>query len=542
MSYGTVYIVPYDTFIVQRYATAYCDSNGGFECTDCLVQAEGCQGDTYLSSCSYGSIACSTCPMGSVRDTAKWPSAAPGVYACRCIPGYVSKYVGAYNGTWVEALGIDHFVWGSLYQKDSSYGQNVYPPSAPCEACPGGKYSNATYATQCYDCPANFGSAGAAATACVVCPNAYYSGVGEACLPCAPGTRGNGAGLGCVGCPANYGGGGYNSTACVACPYGHSSEVGGACQACPSGKYASGSIIGCLDCPASYGGSPPGSSSCAQCGAGNYSEVGGACLPCPRGKYNDGTVAGCLDCPVNTGGAGPGATSCSSCPANTYSGPGAGCQGYVLSCPSVTFSLSPGTGLICCSGQGWTWSIGSYPPTACPAGKHSNALNEACLPCAANSYSYAGSSSCTSCGVDEVVVGFSCVFSCVHGFTIDRYDPGGGTCVQGSLSSCTPSQYVSMTAYGSTDVQCASMSSGQAAVDYPVTTDRIAAWVEEGACMKAFSSAYTSLALSSSTLVEDISGVMLYSCSCNAGFYVAYGPLGGLPNGIIADAGALGYS
>jgi hypothetical protein len=146
---------------------------------------------------------------------------------------------------------------------------------APCQVCPGGKYS------------------GPAALGCTDCVPGKYS-VAGVCLDCLAGTYGSTAGNPNPFCdgrciaPIGYG-----------CYAGSTSATG---VVCPKGTYndAPGISAGCTVCPAGRYGDSTGlvSSSCSgECAAADGTEcVAGSTMPsgtpCPAGKYSKDPLPG----------------------------------------------------------------------------------------------------------------------------------------------------------------------------------------------------------------------------------------------------------
>lgn len=401
-----------------------------------------------------------------------------------------------------------------------------------CDACPSGEYQDLTGQTSCKACSGSVvcsagtyishACGGGFPGNCSSCPPCPSYATRVACGGGSPGTCGP-----CSMCPVNQymqtlcGSG--NLGVCAACDYTqcsqgyklrHCDEMNpGVCRYVPLKFFSEPQLTKCSDwafCPAgSYRSSCTGTA-CSQCPAGTYMPVENrytSCYPCPRGLIQ-----------ANVGQA-----SCTVCGPGSYQ-PAQGASACLTCTGSVSNSIS---GSICCPGYEWTWTSGSSPVsgvcTQCPSGKYSNSVDEICLDCKAGSYAAAGSSACTTCASGQLVVGLSCVASCVQGYIYNSYSVAG-SCTAGTF--CSGSNYVNLTAYGTTSLSCVPMGSNQLvaynAGSYKVTTNYIAHWVEEGSCMKAFTPFCISNTLSLQFLVQDLSGVMLYGCGCKAGYYVAY--------------------
>jgi hypothetical protein len=488
-----------------------CSGRSSGECTACV---DNCPDGLFLVGCGGLSAGlCLSCGANSDYDT--------DLQQCRCRPG---SFAQSYS-----ADGILPF----------------------CMACPSGKYTTLTGATECTPCVSGEYQDETGQTYCKSCtgviscePGQYISltcggSSSGSCSPC-PTCPSNSNRVGCQGgsdgecepcsmCPANQymqvlcGSG--QAKVCGACDYTQCTQGNelrhceerspGVCRYKALKFFTETDPGKCTDwvfCPAGSFRSSCSNSACSQCPAGTYTPAGNrytSCFPCPRGMRQPNV----------------GMISCTACGAGSYQ-PTQGSSSCLTCSGSVSNSYSS---TICCPGYEWTWTAGSNPVTGtctqCPSGKYSSTVNEICLDCPANSYSATGSSACTSCTADQVVVGLSCVATCVKGFTYNAYSVSG-TCTVGSF--CTSSNYVDLTAYGTTPLSCAAMSTEQSAVFsaglYKVSSNRVFRWVEEGSCMKAFTPFCKDLSLQSQTLQQNLNGVMLYACQCRPGYYAAYEP------------------
>ena len=485
-----------------------CSGLSAGSCTNCV---NNCPAGTYNLGCgglSAGS--CASCGDNSAYDAA--------LQQCRCIPGY-----------------------------SAPDGGNL----APCIACPAGKYSNLAGTVSCSLCLSGKYQDQTGQTYCKTCSGILSCPIGQY-ISQACGFSSSGSCTSCPSCPSNS----YRSgcrgglpgvcepcSMCRANQYMQSlcgSGFEGLCEACDYTQCSQGEELRhceelspgvcrykalnfftetlpgrCTDwvfCAAGRFRSSCSNSACSQCPAGTFTLAQNrytSCFPCPAGMHQPSV----------------GQSSCVACGAGSYQ-PTQGSSSCLTCSGAVSNSV---TSKICCPGYEWTWTVGSNPVTGtctqCPSGKYSSTFNEVCLDCPLNSYTATGSSACTSCTADQVVVGTSCVATCVKGFTYNRYSVSG-TCTAGSF--CASSNYVHLTAYGTTPLSCEAMSTEQLTVFnaglYKVSSNKVFRWVEEGLCMKAFTPFCKDLSLQSQTLQQNLNGVMLYACQCRPGYYAAYGP------------------
>ncbi|KAJ6557969.1 hypothetical protein B0H19DRAFT_124568 [Mycena capillaripes] len=149
------------------------------------------------------------------------------------------------------------------------------------------------------------------------------------------------------------------------------------CVGCASGTYSvDGSGISCTSCP-NEATSPPNSVSAnaCTCTAGTFVS-GNSCDTCAPGTYSGAAATSCSLCPANTF-SGAGASSCTTCPSSAISDPGS--SACTLNCPSGQFV------------QGNSCST-------CAAGAYSaGGAVTSCNQCDANTFSAAGSGSCSAC-------------------------------------------------------------------------------------------------------------------------------------------------
>lgn len=358
----------------------------------------------------------------------------------------------SYSGmTKVTNLLVVNYCDSLAFTWPSTSGCAVCPKGFDCSsgygmvACPAGYYNSAS--SSCTICPAGSKCPDPTASS-TSCSSGYYSIKGspycrrcpagwmcpnqteEKIAMCQAGQYSTGVSTSCSNCsnvcPSIY------LALDIACPAG-SVQVGNSCRMCPrnyscsggtntpsvcsSGKYSPDGSSACTDCPAfaecidSIGVSrscPEGTSSssagtgCALCTAGSYCSITNkSTTACASGYYSLAGASSCLPCP-------PG-YSCSTtsvlptaCTTGQYQNLMA--QTSCSSCPSGYF----------------TDKTGSQTCTICPAGYYCASLTAAPVICGLGTYSYVGSTACSSC-----MEGYLCPPGSV------RPDPPGRECPPG---------------------------------------------------------------------------------------------------------------
>jgi hypothetical protein len=166
-----------------------------------------------------------------------------------------------------------------------------------------------------------------------------------------------------------------------------------------------GNSVSCAACPKGSYGDVPGASQCFLCQSGTYSSSTAAtsplaCSSCPVGTFSnkigatDASV--CTACLPGTQNSLPGASECKQCSPGTYA-ESSGLQAC-SACRAGTYSAQPGvTSMSSCSPcAAGTYSVaGSSLCTRCPPGKYSKEGDLECSQCAQGTYSTYGE--CVQC-------------------------------------------------------------------------------------------------------------------------------------------------
>jgi len=352
--------------------------------------------------------------------------------------------------------------------------------------CPADQYVDPN---QCIDCPAN-------RILCTHCPansasparsthvtdyacNAGWKGENcKECVACATGknkpNRGN---TNCVGCQANSFSpnttteckcnAGWTGTDgnCIGCVPGKFKAQSGsmACTACTVGEYSDSVVASthCLPCPANNTGWSGVIGDCTSCVAGKYKQSAGSgeCMYCARGQFSVfliGSLKTCSDCAQREYLADD-MTKCIRCPENSYSVSRSANIMYCLC--NAGWSGANGECNGCVSGK-YTLSDGADACIDCAAGTYSNAVAASCVDCAAgkyladnrtdciwcpeNSYSVSRSAGITYCLCHAGWSGTNCdCAGCVSG----KYTPSDGAdacidCAAGTYSNAVAASCV----------------------------------------------------------------------------------------------------
>jgi alpha-tubulin suppressor-like RCC1 family protein len=420
----------------------------------CLsICAPGEFSDNGLSNCS--NCTCTKCGLGTYQD---------GDQSIGCRPCAIDSF-GNMSGLTVctvcpPSTGTVQTGSTALYECLPLCMAGTFSPTgldtsaASCIACPEGKFSNVSKATNCTDCQPGFSSS-SASTICSICEVGKFSaGYGNSlcencqlgsyqeddgqstCFPCFMGSFANITGQSaCWACPellsTNRSGsssinecaafcnpGFFSDTGmekCLQCPAGKSSTSSGSrtCNPCWSGSYSTVNMTSCTNCSA---GTVPssaatacetcvtgkfsieGQASCSLCEAGKFGNGNGSsrCFPCLSGTFQN--MSGSIDCkPCELGRfSGDAAVSCDLCPRGSF-GNASGC----FECGPGTYQDVNGSTIckLCILGKYLTATRAtSLQCQDCPAGMISNLEGSSlCRVCPPGQYSDVLKTSCVSC-------------------------------------------------------------------------------------------------------------------------------------------------
>ena len=377
---------------------------------NCALDAEcrACAPNHYVSEGT-----CVTCPDNSHNGRySNTDEPQFSINSCTCNQGFIRQT--DYGNT--DLTGCQACVTG----KYMPY------PEGVCTACPSGKSTVSTGATQVTECLCDQGYGYTNGNACEQCVSgSYKSNIADvACVTCGDHTVGPTGAVNCNGHDCKPGAAGFGRSylylGCSLChlnTFKHSTGSD-SCTQCPdnsgtgSGSYltetGATSIFNC-ECNAGYSG--PRGETCTECGTGTYKSTQGTsnCVDCPPNSYTELSASTSIaSCVCNAGYEGapgllPQPQECSQCKAGKYK-PDIGGQPCQL-CPD--HSNTPSTGSTsstdCACNAGYTGpvtynNVVNGACTACVEGKFKPTTgSEDCTECTPHSSSPAGSISWSAC-------------------------------------------------------------------------------------------------------------------------------------------------
>ena len=351
---------------------------GGTACVSCIP------GTTNADNLT--STACVECPSGRF-SVVVGAEGAVELVCTACSPGSFSSS-GATNCT-LCAPGLSDFDQDAATPCESctpGRSAGVGTPGA-CPECTAGYYAEGTGSPQCTPCLPGTALALAGyhlASGCQVCLAGSYAPAGSSsCHPCVEGTADtdSNAGTPCFACPTGSYSTGGTATSCTVCAtpvYDHDEDSATPCitvggnvtcqQSCAAGfeDHDCSSSTPCTSClPGFYsiGGAFP-AAMCSHCNPGQWAPAEStACTDCPNGQF-DHDLSASTDCHYcQPGKVAASTTECANCRAGLYGLDGGGC----LNCSMLGSALFSYAGSSSC--------------TTCQPGKHPNADRSGCDLC-----------------------------------------------------------------------------------------------------------------------------------------------------------------
>lgn len=312
-----------------------------------------------------------------------------------------------------------------------------------CVACPVGRFSNTSNATDCTRCFAGSAQALPNSTSCDLCEYGKHqvSREGAACDRCDPGFFANLTGLAdCLRCDPGTFAEASGLESCEQCPAGKAAALpqSKSCTSCLPGQMASSMIAAtaCLDCESGTYQDRAEQVDCISCDAGSSSfgtrQV--TCSLCPSGRFAP-TVksSACDECAAGTYAIGPGNITCAGCGIGTSSSRPA---------PSACVDCRPGS---------FAAAANSSTCTSCDSGRFQGAPRASgCKDCVPGSYyAYTGATACLPCGTGSYSSSATGCDACLPGRFALANSPSCTSCPRGKA------------AFGSSQGSCVDCPSGK---------------------------------------------------------------------------------
>ena len=278
-----------------------------------------------------GSALCGVCQANAT------PSAAQD--SCLCLGGYElidQECLSCPHGSYSQL--------GDASCVECAAGKHGTSSRSRCQDCVPGTHSNASGTVECSDCKAGTFSANLGSSFCGDCPpNAdsragesactcragYATADGGACQACPAGKYREASSETCEYCSDNaISPAGSTEPAACQCRPGYTRSEMSSCVACADGTYKTSAGDGeCSSCPANSS-SPSAATSVEECRCiAGYLRHDTECQACPRGTYKAPGGAECQACPANSDTARPASASASMCVCNAgfLGAPGEAC-------------------------------------------------------------------------------------------------------------------------------------------------------------------------------------------------------------------------
>ena len=464
---------------------------GQDSCTACsLGKFQGQSAQSACVQCNVGTFSdvgqsvCEDCPANSALDDTVPDEQRSGTKAdCECRPGFFDN---------------------STSSTDATNNEN-------CAPCPAGRYKGAFGPETCDRCPVGKYqglTAQNSTAACQQCERAEYAPAGAgSCRPCPAHTSARWALPNATDCQCNAGYTGPDGGNCSACGAGRFKEAvgpaactkceggtasaaaaavsGSECRPCLLAEFAPRGSAECSACPDDAASVPPrdaitncrcnaGSTGldgqpCTQCKAGTYKPQRGShpCTQCASGKFSRATKQAaedaCQECQAHEF-APAGSDACQACPDNAVSWAPRARREH---CKCRRGFNSSADGLACeaCRPGTFKHRVGAGACLPCPPGTFSAAHNaswaSSCASCSAGTYSGAGATVCSPCGlhaVSDAESGDAASCECLPGFTLRQHQcvPCGADEVKAARGDgpCSPIPAYSKTVLGTQTWQC----------------------------------------------------------------------------------------